>query len=146
MDTKKCPCGEQMIHSTNQGGVREGRVKVWYEYAVQRCLACGHVDPDNDAQDAALEWAQLELTQKLAEVKRKKDIRDARWNWPADYYLAIRHRLNLTQLQMGCVIGGGQSQIVRYESGATTPALATTKLYYLLDKNPHLLGSVQDPE
>ncbi len=55
----------------------------------------------------------------------------------------IRQKLNLTQEQAGCLIGGGPRAFQKYESGDLLPSLGVNNLLIVLDHSPSELSVLE---
>ncbi len=58
----------------------------------------------------------------------------------------VRRKLGLSQVAAARLTGGGHNAFSRYEHGKAAPLPATTNLFKLLDKHPHLLEELMQPD
>lgn len=95
------------------------------------CPACGEIEFDKSASEAARYNEALTVLRAEAAAHRAAQLR------------TTRKKLGLKQADAGRIFGGGINAFSEYERGKTQPHKSTVLLFRLLDKHPELLAELQ---
>lgn len=110
----------------------KGRLNMIRRVAALHCASCG---------ESEMQLADAESSRVSEE--RAAFIRQVNGELAsADFIVAVRKKLGLSQKRAGELFGGGHNGFSRYESGRAVPPVGLVALLIILDNHPDLLSEV----